>query len=68
MTIRFTPAQAKFLAGLFTNLAAGWLGALFITPNFLGFHVEFLTYDVLGVTMCSWIAIKLEEKLEKYDA
>lgn len=59
-----TSPRARFLAGLFTNLAAGWLAALLITPNFVGADFTILTYDVLGVIFCSWLAIKLEEKLE----
>ena len=31
-----TLAQTETLAELFTNLAAGWFGVIFITPGFTG--------------------------------
>lgn len=57
-------AQTRFLAGLFTNLAAGWLGVLFITPNFNG-DLKLLTEDILSVILCSWLALKSEERLDE---
>lgn len=30
----FTGARLKVLSGLFTDLSAGWIGAVFIFPNF----------------------------------
>jgi len=52
VTVSLTIAQTRFLAGLFTNLAAGWLGILFITPNFDG-DLKLLTQNILGVILCS---------------
>lgn len=64
MRISLAVAQTRFLASLFTNLAAGWIGVLFITPNFGG-DLRLLTQDVGGVILCSWLALKSEERLEK---
>ena len=34
MTELFTSPRRRVLSGLFTNLSAGWIGAVFIFPNF----------------------------------
>ena len=71
MRFSFSLAQVRFLAGLFTNLSAGWLGVIFITPNFSDlnnpkdqFH---LIYSIVSVIMYSVLAIRLEEKLDEYE-
>ena len=71
MRFSFSLAQGRFLAGLFTNLSAGWLGVIFITPNFSDlnnpkdqFH---LIYSIVSVIMYSVLAIRLEEKLDEYE-
>jgi len=62
--ISISLAQAKFFAGLFTNLAAGWLGVIFIAPTFGG-DLLVLTEDVFFCIVCSWLAIKFEERVGK---
>jgi hypothetical protein len=51
-----TSAQARFLSGLFTNLAAGWFG--------ITLKAWLLTFNIFLGIVCSVIAIKLEELLE----
>ncbi len=57
--------QARFFANLFTNLAAGWFGAILITPN-LENGIFGLTKSIVPAIVCSVIAIQLEKYLEKH--
>lgn len=58
--------QAKFLAGLFTNLAAGWYGVVFIAPGF-DRNPWILLQDLLFAIVFSWLAVKLEEAIITYE-
>ena len=66
MNIFFNSARMKVLAGLFTNLAAGWIGLVIITlpvPKQLSPEsIAALTFDVLLATLCVLIAFELEKK------
>jgi hypothetical protein len=62
----FTPAKLKVLSGLFGNLAAGWLGAAIITPNFADLSELIsklvLTADIVFAILCLLLAFWFEEK------
>jgi len=64
----FTPARLRVLSGLFVNLAAAWLTAAALTPNFVALNKPFnlivLTYDTFGATVFLVLATKVEERLE----
>lgn len=66
-----TLPRARFLTGLFTNLAAGWIGVIFIAPNFSNLanaeDVWSLTLDIFFAILFSWLAIKFEEYIKKYE-
>lgn len=66
-----TVPRARFFAGLFTNLAAGWIGVIFIAPNFSDLSkigdVWVLTFDVFFAILFSWLGIKLEEYIQRYE-
>lgn len=53
-------AYARFLAGLFTNLAAGWFGAILIAPSFEVNLANIPKFLLMGL-LFSWFAIKMEE-------
>lgn len=55
-------AQIKFFAELFTNLAAGWLGVIFITPQ-LNIDLFSLIKNYIFAIVCSAAAIKLNRFL-----
>ena len=61
------PSEAKFLSGFLTNLAAGWFGVIAITPNFSDLSQRedllLLTRNAILVTVCSVLAIKIEESM-----
>jgi uncharacterized membrane protein YeaQ/YmgE (transglycosylase-associated protein family) len=61
----FTTAQRRILSGLFTNLAAGWIGAMIITPNFSDittFHgAAVLIFDGSAVILSLLMAFFIEE-------
>lgn len=64
-------AQRSVLSSLLTNLAAGWIGAIAIIPNFsdtFSFKGIFtLTFDTLAASISLIIAIWLEtQHYEKY--
>jgi len=63
----FTAAKLRVLSGLFINLAAAWLTAAALTPNFVALNKPFnlivLTYDIFGATVFLILAAKIEEKL-----
>jgi hypothetical protein len=58
----------KALSGLSINLAAGWLAAVVIVPNFAGLTkpgaLWILTYDLLAAILFLLLTVKLEEFLE----
>lgn len=64
----FTSAKMRVLSALFTNLAAGWIGAILIFPNFSDLaslsDKLVLILDILAVTVCLLVAFWLEEKGE----
>lgn len=66
MNIFSNPSRLRILAGLFTNLAAGWIGAAIITFTASGFSstegVFTLTTDVIFATLSILTAFELEEK------
>lgn len=61
----FSAGQRRVLAGLFTNLTAGWVGAIIIAPNFsdiFTFSGGFiLLFDALAAIVCLVVAFYLEE-------
>lgn len=65
----FIPSRLKVLSGLFTNLSAGWIGAVIILPNFADFTSIkgklTLTADLIGATVCLLLAFWLEERSER---
>lgn len=64
----FVASRLRVLSGLFTNLTAGWIGAIFIFPNFSDLSTLanklVLTYDVLAAIVCLLVAFLLEERSE----
>lgn len=62
----FSQSRRRVLSSLFTNLAAGWIGAVFIFPNFYNLSLIenkiILTLDITGVIVCLLLAFWLEEK------
>lgn len=62
----FTPAKVKVLSALFTNLSAGWIGAVIIFPNFSdlsSFWGKFLlTFDIVAAIVCLIVAFWFEER------
>lgn len=65
--MKFTKAQTRFLANLLTNLTAGWIAVIVISPNFTNLYeinnIVVLIFDVFSVIVCSVLAIDLEKKL-----
>lgn len=66
--MKFKPSnkERRFLAGLFTNLAAGWIGVILISPG-LGnisrsWDYFILTINFLAAIICSVLAIKFESE------
>ncbi|OGE18021.1 hypothetical protein A2769_01140 [Candidatus Daviesbacteria bacterium RIFCSPHIGHO2_01_FULL_37_27] len=69
MGIIFTKPWLKVLSGLFTNLAAGWFGAVFIVPAFadtthLSGIIVLIRYLLSGI-ISLLISVKIEEILER---
>lgn len=66
--MKLTRAEIRFLANLFTNISAGWIGVTIITPNFINLYelknITVLIFDVISVIFYSVFAIRLEEKLK----
>jgi len=64
----FTSPRVRVLSSLFTNLAAGWIGAILIFPNFSDLaglpNKLVLILDILAATVCLLVAFWLEEKGE----
>ena len=62
----FTFTRLRVLSGLFTNLSAGWIGAVFIFPNFNDLSLIenkiILIFDVAATIVCLLIAFWFEEK------
>lgn len=62
----FSPSGLRVFSGLFTNLSAGWFGALLIFPNALytdwSANVFPLTINVLGGIVSLTLAIRLEKE------
>lgn len=63
MKITLPRAYVRFLAGLFTDLAAAWFSAAFIAPAFSVTLTQIVKYCAFGLTF-SWFAIKMEKELE----
>ena len=65
----FTRSRLTVLSGLFTNLSAGWIGAILIFQNFSDLAVLdnkiILTTDIITAIVCLLIAFWLEEKSQK---
>lgn len=59
-----TPAKLRVLSGFFTDLAAGWFGAMIIVPNFSGLNTPndyaLLMFDVLFGIVSLMVAFQLE--------
>ena len=58
-------AKLRVLSGFFTNLAAGWFGAVIIFPNFeqppTPNSLTLLTFDLLFGIPCLLVAFQLED-------
>ena len=65
----FTPSRFRVLSGLFTNLSAGWIGAVLIFQNFSDLSISkariILTLDIFAAILCLLLAFWLEEKGKK---
>lgn len=65
-SLPFKPSQLRILSGLFTNLAAGWFGAMIIAPNFSDVSsfrgVFVLLFDGLAAIVSLVIAFLIEER------
>lgn len=63
----FTSPRLKVLSGLFTNLAAGWIGAVMIFPNVSDFSTLggklLLTLDMVAGIVSLAVAFWVEEKI-----
>ncbi|MBI4034811.1 MAG: hypothetical protein HY381_00255 [Candidatus Chisholmbacteria bacterium] len=60
MKVVLPVAYARFLSGLFTNLAAAWFAAILIAPSFELTLVDIPRFLLMGL-LYSWFAIKMEE-------
>ena len=60
-------ALSVAFSALFSNLSAGWLGAAFITPNFVGLSVRGIIWILMGDIslgiLCLGICFKLERSI-----
>jgi hypothetical protein len=60
-----TPPRLKVLSGLMTNLAAGWIGAVIIVPNFSRLpwrdSIQTLLLDVGLAIVSMYLAFRFEE-------
>lgn len=69
MTKLFTPTKQRVLSGLFTNLSAGWIGAILIFPNFNDLsnneNKVVLFFDIIAAIVCLLIAFWFEERKKK---
>lgn len=69
MKILFSESRLSVLSGLFTNLAAGWIGAIIIFPNFSDlsffFNKFILLSDLVAAIICLLVAFWLEERIIK---
>lgn len=69
MSRLFTKARQRVLSGLFTNLAAGWMGAIFIFPNFNDLlktsNQLLLIVDIISAIVSLIIAFWFEERAKK---
>lgn len=65
----FSRSWTKVFSGFFTDLAAGWIGAVFIFPNFSDLsewgNRLVLTGDVVSAIFCLLVANWFEKKGEK---
>ncbi len=59
---RLSKAELKFLSALFTDFAAAWFMAVFISPVLSLSWMTVFRYVWFGLTF-SWFAIKMEEQL-----
>ncbi len=66
--MKLTRAETRFLANLFTNITAGWVGVIIITPNFSDLtqfeDVTLLIFNLVSVILFSGFAIRMEERLK----
>lgn len=50
----------NIISDLFVNLAAGWIGAIIITPNYSKakkfIKIVLLIVDIFAVILCLWLA------------
>jgi uncharacterized membrane protein YeaQ/YmgE (transglycosylase-associated protein family) len=61
----FRGARLRVLSGLFTNLSAGWIGAVIILPNFSDLsdfsNQLLLITNIISAIVCLLLALWLEE-------
>lgn len=66
--MKLTRAETRFLANLFTNISAGWIGVIIITPNFADLtrvkDITILIFNLVSVILFSGFAIRMEERLK----
>lgn len=65
----FTKPRLKVLSALFTDLSAGWIGAVIIFQNFSNLSLFkdwlILITDIIAAIVCLLVAFWLEERSEK---
>ncbi|MEK7518098.1 MAG: hypothetical protein AAB583_06170 [Patescibacteria group bacterium] len=59
-SFELTRPQLRVFSAICSNLCAGWIAILFLTKDLL-----ILTFDVAGVIVTLYLAIKAERLLEK---
>lgn len=59
-SLELTQPQLKVFSAICSNLCAGWIAILFVTKDLL-----ILTFDIVGVIVTLYLAIKAERHLEK---
>ena len=69
MKKRFSKSWFRVLSGLFTNLSAGWLGLIVITPNFIPLSIpgnkDVLIYEGVFGILSLVTAIMFDERGQK---
>lgn len=68
----FTSNRLAVLSELFTNLAAGWYGTIFIYPGFVGSKhfsevLPLLTVNIVSGTLSLLLAFRLKEESQSHD-
>jgi hypothetical protein len=66
--MNLTKPQTRFFANLLTNLSAGWIGVIIISPNFTNLQekgdLSLLIFDVIFAIIFSDMAIRMEKRIK----